>query len=141
MNGFETSVAFIAVLLSLSIPIVAIIMEGFKSINKKKQEAELRKAIIESNVDPESIKLLVEEPDKKKKNDPYSTLRSALICMGICLGALANYLLHISSSNMFFWCIIACGVGIGMLISFVIEYQLSKKNKEQLPAENEKTTV
>jgi hypothetical protein len=61
--------------------------------------------------------------------------------MGIGLGALANYLLHISSSNMFFWCIIACGVGIGMLISFVIEYQLSKKNKEQLPAENKETTV
>lgn len=140
MNGFD-SVAFIAVLLSLSIPIVAIVMEGFKNINKKKQEAELRKAIIESNVDPESIKLLVEEPEQKKKNDPYSTLRSALICMGIGLGALANYLLNISSANMFFWCIIACGIGIGMLTSFVIEYNLSKKNKEQLPAENEETTV
>ena len=55
----------LAVFLSLSIPIVAIISGIVMGIKKKNRETELRKFIIENNVDAERVKLLVEEPEKK----------------------------------------------------------------------------
>ena len=125
-----------AVILSLGIPVVAIICGTILSIRRKNRETELRKAIIENNTDPESIKLLVKEPEKKSST--FTMLRWGCILLGAGLGALIPYLNGITDTgSLRFWLPIIAGMGCGMLIAFVIEYKLTKKNQQQKEAEQE----
>ena len=120
----------VAIVFSLSIPIVAVVCVFIASVKNKRSETELRKAIIENHLDAESIKLLVEQP--KKKSDKYSTLRNGCLLVGIGLGTLADYLLGLAPKHdITYWLVIACGMGIGLLTSFIIEYRLTAKDKEQ----------
>ena len=123
------------VILSLSIPIVAIIMVFMTVINKKKHDKEIRQLIIENHTDTETAKLLIDEPKKAKKPGTIDlgTLRTACMLLGVGLGALINWLANIATKNIYFWLIIAFGVGIGMLCSFLVELRLAKK---QHPTEN-----
>jgi len=131
--------AIFAVVLSLAIPIVAIISAAIVSMRKKNRETELRKAIIENNVtDPESIKLLVEEKEKDKKQDnQYSMLRGGCILLGAGLGAIISNYFGSNRYGIDFWIPIIAGMGLGMLIAFIIEYNLTKKEKQQKPEEQE----
>ena len=116
----------LAVTLSLLIPIVSILMVFITDIKKKRRDAEIRMALIQAGTDAETAKILVEQ--QPKKNDKYSGLRWGCIFVGIGLGALCNALLDINPKhNIYFWLIIAAGMGIGLLVSFVIEYKLAKK--------------
>ena len=125
-----------AVVLSLGIPVVAIICGTIMSIRRKNRETELRKAIIENNTDPESIKLLVKEPEKKSST--FTMLRWGCILLGAGLGALIPYLNGITDTgSLRFWLPIIAGMGCGMLIAFVIEYKLTKKNQQQKEPEQE----
>ena len=125
-----------AVILSLGIPVVAIICGTILSIRRKNRETELRKAIIENNTDPESIKLLVKEPEKKSST--FTMLRWGCILLGAGLGALIPYLNGITDTgSLRFWLPIIAGMGCGMLIAFVIEYKLTKKNQQQKEPEQE----
>ena len=118
----------VAIVFSLSIPIVAVVCVFIASVKNKRSETELRKAIIDSHMDAESIKLLVEQP--KKKSDKYATLRNGCLFVGIGLGTLANYLLGLAPKNdITYWLVVACGMGIGLLTSFIIEYKLTEKEK------------
>ena len=56
-----------AVILSLGIPIVVIIMVFLKKMKKNQQEKEIRQLIIENHTDPETAKLLIDEPKKAPK--------------------------------------------------------------------------
>jgi hypothetical protein len=47
--------------------------------------------------------------------------------LGVGLGTLINWLANIATKNFYFWLIIAFGVGIGMLCSFLVELRLAKK--------------
>jgi len=130
MSPFEVLVPILAVVLSLGIPIVAIISGVVLSIRKKNRETELRKAIIENNVtDPESIKLLIEEQEKKE-NNKYVMLRWGCILLGGGIGAIVSNYAGADGKHMAFWIPVIAGMGLGMLIAFVIEYHLSKKDKE-----------
>ncbi|MBQ5972173.1 MAG: hypothetical protein IJL45_07185 [Prevotella sp.] len=125
-----------AVILSLGIPVIAIICGTILSIRRKNRETELRKAIIENNTDPESIKLLVKEPEKKSST--FTMLRWGCILLGAGLGALIPYLNGITDTgSLRFWLPIIAGMGCGMLIAFVIEYKLTKKNQQQKEPEQE----
>ncbi|MBQ6162298.1 MAG: hypothetical protein IJK21_06605 [Prevotella sp.] len=125
-----------AVVLSLGIPVIAIICGTILSIRRKNRETELRKAIIENNTDPESIKLLVKEPEKKSST--FTMLRWGCILLGAGLGALIPYLNGITDTgSLRFWLPIIAGMGCGMLIAFVIEYKLTKKNQQQKEPEQE----
>lgn len=117
------------VILSLSIPIVAIIMVFMTVMNKKKHDKEVRQLIIENHTDAETAKLLIDEPKKAKKPGTVDlgTLRTACMLLGVGLGALINWLANIATKNIYFWLIIAFGVGIGMLCSFLVEMHLAKK--------------
>jgi len=117
------------VILSLSIPIVAIIMVFMTVMNKKKQDKEVRKLIIENHTDAETAKLLIDEPKKAKKPGTIDlgTLRTACMLLGVGLGAGINWLADISTKSIYFWLIVAFGVGIGMLCSFLVELRLAKK--------------
>jgi len=119
-----------AIVLSLSIPIVAIVMVFITSIKKKNRDTEIRLALIQQGTDAETAKLLIEE--QAEKHDKYSTLRWACILMGMGLGALVNALLGLAPKhNIYFWLIIAAGMGIGLLTSFIIEYKLTKKEQQE----------
>ncbi|MBO7102441.1 MAG: hypothetical protein J6W02_02025, partial [Bacteroidaceae bacterium] len=115
MNLIDLS-GVLAVTLSLLIPIVGIICGVIASINKKKRETELRKALIENHTDPESIKLLVEE--QEEKTNKFIMLRWGCILLGAGLGAIISGWAGTDPENLYFWLPIVAGMGLGMLISF-----------------------
>ena len=130
----------VAIVFSLSIPIVAVVCVFIASVKNKRSETELRKAIIENHLDAESIKLLVEQP--KKKSDKYTTLRNGCLLAGVGLGALADYLLGLAPKHdITYWLVIACGMGIGLLTSFIIEYRLSVKEKARQTSDGQETST
>ena len=129
LHGYELEGLF-AIVLSLFIPIVAIVMVFITSIKKKNRDTELRLALIEKGADPETAKLLIEE--QEEKHNKYSSLRWACVLIGMGLGALINALLGLAPKhNIYFWLIIAAGMGIGLLISFIVEYKLTKKEQQE----------
>ena len=132
----------VAVILSLGIPIVVVIMVFLNRMKKDQQQKEIRQLIIENKTDPETAKLLIDEPKKAKEprkpgTIDLGTLRTACMLLGVGLGAGINWLASIDSESIYFWLIIAFGVGIGMLCSFLVELRLAKKQKptEETPKE------
>ena len=117
----------LAIGLSLSIPIVAILMVFISSM-KKKHDTELRLALIQAGTDADTAKILIEE--QHDKHEKYGPLRTGYFFAGAALGAVCNGLFGVSSDDIYFWMAIAGGVGVGLIIAFVIEYKLSKKEKE-----------
>ena len=120
----------LAIVLSLTIPIVAIIFGSIIAIRKKQSETELRKLLIENNTDLETAKALIEE--KEKKSNKYSSLRWACILIGLGIGAFADFLLGLNSMDgIYFWIIIAFGIGLGLLVSFFVELKLQKNETKE----------
>ena len=120
----------LAIFLSLSIPIIAILMVFITEIKKKRRDTELRLALIQQGTDAETAKILIEQ--QEKKNNKYSTLRWGCVLIGIGLGAACDALIGLTPKhNIYFWLIIAAGMGIGLLTAFVIEYQLTKKEQQE----------
>ncbi len=120
----------LAIVLSLTIPIVAIIFGSIIAIRKKQSETELRKLLIENNTDLETAKALIEE--KEKKSNKYSSLRWACILIGLGIGAFADFLLGLNSvDGIYFWIIIAFGIGLGLLVSFFVELKLQKNEARE----------
>lgn len=122
----------LAIVLSLSIPIAAVVGSCIVSIKNKLHETELRKAIIENHVDAESIKLLIEE--KQPKSNRFTMLRWGCILVGGGLGACLRMMLPWleSFSPVTFGVFIAFGMGIGMLAAFIIENRMQKKENSAL---------
>ena len=118
-----------AVILSLAIPIVVIIMVFLKKMKKNQQEKEIRQLIIENHTDAETAKLLIDEPKKAPKPGTIDVgnLRFACMLLGVGLGAGIDWLADVSTKSIYFWLIVAFGVGIGMLCSFLVELRLAKK--------------
>jgi uncharacterized membrane protein affecting hemolysin expression len=118
-----------AVILSLGIPIVVIIMVFLKKMKKNQQEKEIRQLIIENHTDAETAKLLIDEPKKAPKPGTIDVgnLRFACMLLGVGLGAGIDWLADISTKSIYFWLIVAFGVGIGLLCSFLVELRLAKK--------------
>ena len=88
-------IPLVGVILSLAIPIVAIIMVFVTAMHKKKQDKEVRQLIIENHTDAETAKLLIDEPKKQpRKMGPVNldTLRAACVLLGIGLGACIDLL-------------------------------------------------
>jgi hypothetical protein len=128
-------IPLVAVILSLGLPIVVVVMVLIAKMNKEKQQKELRQLIIENKTDPETAKLLIDEPKKAKKPGTIDlgNLRFACMLLGVGLGAGINWLAGINTHNIYFWLIVAFGIGIGMLCSFLVEMHLAKK---QYPTED-----
>ena len=124
---YGNSVALAAIIMSMLIPIVGIIFGCMVAIRQKKSDAELRRTLIENHTDLETTQAILAE--REKKSDKYSSLRGALVLIGVGLGALADYLLDIN--GLFFWFVIAFGVGLGLLASFFIEQNLRKKESDK----------
>ena len=131
----------VAVICSLGIPIVVLILVFLRKMKKDRQAKEIRQLIIENKTDLETAKLLIDEPKKQKRElGPVNieTLRWACILLGIGLGAFINWFLKgvgLEVDKIYFWLIIAFGIGIGLLCSFLIEMHLYKKYGNQKPDE------
>ena len=131
-------IPLMAVILSLGIPIVVVIMVFLNRMKKDQQQKEIRQLIIENKTDPETAKLLIDEPKKAKEprkpgTIDLGTLRTACMLLGVGLGAGIDWLAGIDTESIYFWLIVAFGIGIGMLCSFLVELYLAKKQK---PAED-----
>ena len=138
MHDTALLIPIFAVVLSLSIPIVAIIAGIFRSVKKNNNDREIRRLIIENHTDMETAKYLVEEPDKKQGSNPYPALRWGCILIGLGLGALIDFFLKLEpKNNIYFWILIAFGCGLGLLCSFIIEYKLQSRAKLEQANETE----
>jgi hypothetical protein len=129
---FREFIGLVAVVLSLGVPMVAIVMAFITKMKKDQQQKELRQLIIENKTDAETAKLLIDEPKKAKEprkpgTIDLGTLRTACILLGAGFGALINWLCGLSVGDLYFWFLVAFGIGIGMLCSFLVELRLAKK--------------
>ena len=129
----DNFVGMIAIILIFGLPLIAVIMVFVQSMKKNRLDKEVRQLIIENHTDVETAKLLIDEPKKAPKQGTLDlgTLRTAAILLGIGLGTLIDRLAGIETKSIYFWLIIAFGVGIGMLCSFLVEMYLYKKDKKQ----------
>ena len=128
-------VEMVAVILIFGMPVIAVVMVFLSSMHKKTKDKEIRQLIIENHTDAETAKLLIDEPKKQpRKMGPFNleNLRAACILLGIGLGGCIDWLVGVATKSIYFWLIIACGIGIGLLCSFLVEMHLYKKygNKE-----------
>ena len=123
----EPNVAFAAVILSLLTPIVAIISCIYAYIRKKQSDTELRRLLIENHTDFETAKVLIEQQERRPNK--YISLRFACVLIGLGIGALTDYLLNIE--GLYFWFVIAFGVGLGLLASFLVELKLQKNETKE----------
>lgn len=127
----ENLIPLTAVILSLGLPIVVVVMVFLKKMKKDQQQKEIRQLIIENKTDAETAKLLIDEPKKAPKPGTIDlgNLRFACMMLGVGLGAGINWLAGISTHNIYFWLIVAFGIGFGMLCSFLVELRLAKKQQ------------
>ena len=127
----DNFLGLVAIIFIFGLPVIAVVMAFIKKMKKNQQEKEIRQLIIENKTDPETAKLLINEPKKAEPRKPgtidLGTLRTACILLGVGLGTLINWLANIATKNIYFWLIVAFGVGIGMLCSFLVELRLAKK--------------
>lgn len=122
---------FLAVLLVLGLPITAVILYYASIIHKHKKDSELRRLIIEKNIDAETAKVLVGETEKVKKDSGaynFKTLRRAAILLGAGLGAIVCKIASIDTGGIYFWLMIAFCIGIGLLAAFITEALLSNRS-------------
>ncbi|MBQ6791308.1 MAG: hypothetical protein IJP76_07725 [Paludibacteraceae bacterium] len=125
----DNFVGIVAIIFTFGLPIVVVIMVFLKKMKKDQQQKEIRQLIIENKTDPETAKLLIDEPKKAPKPGTIDVgnLRFACMLLGVGLGAAIDWLADVSTKSIYFWLIVALGVGIGMLCSFLVELRLAKK--------------
>ena len=126
----DNFVGIVAIICIFGLPIIAVVMAFWSSMHKKTKDKEIRQLIIENHTDPETAKLLIDEPKKQpRKMGPLNleNLRAACILLGIGLGGCIDWLVGVATKSSYFWLIIACGIGIGLLCSFLVEMHLYKK--------------
>ena len=125
----DNFLGLVAIIFIFGLPIVVVIMVFLKKRKKDQQQKEIRQLIIENKTDPETAKLLIDEPKKAPKPGTIDVgnLRFACMLLGVGLGAGIDWLADVSTKSIYFWLIIAFGVGIGMLCSFLVELRLAKK--------------
>ena len=109
--------------LGITCGIVAIVCATVAKAKKDKEDSRIRQAIIDNHTDPETAKLLIRDDEKKQKN-VFIVLRWALVLL---LGGISYLLGAQLFSYSMTWVFCAIGVGLGLLIAFLIEYKLTQK--------------
>ena len=119
-------IPLIAIIMSLAIPMVVIIAATQTSINKKNREADIKRLIVENNIDIERAKLLIEET--KPHDKKYASLRKGAFFLGVGLGTLANHFL-IHGDMIVMVLTIAGFIGLSLLAAFVVEYKMRQRDE------------
>lgn len=116
----------LAIVLALAIPIVLIVGIIYAYVSKNRNAYRLRSEVLHSQLDPETVALLLQKsgkPASEQKN--YATLRTALCFIFMGVGALVAHAFF--DSGLMFWLIVGLFIGVGLLISFIIEWRLSNR--------------
>ena len=116
--------------LVFGIPLVAIIGGILLALNHKKSENEIKKSLIDSKADVEIVKAMLKEPEKKQYGLSFGTLRGGLICIGAGIGIAVCMFLN-PGDDLYKIGICAGGVGVGLLVSFIVEVALIKKMQKK----------
>lgn len=132
-DSLNALIPIFAVILTFLVPITALIGWIITDVNRKTREKELKESVVLNKTDAEVVKLLFSKP-KGQKNS-FILLRSACIFLGLGLGAIVNFLLSIKDPT-FFCLTLAAGVGVGLLVAFIVEIKMNEKRK--LLSEDEK---
>ena len=137
MEAFmDNLIPLTAIVFSLGLPVIVVVMVYIYKIIRAKRDKEIRQLIIENKTDAETARLLIDEPKKQPRQlGPFNleNLRAACILLGLGLGAGINWLATVSTKSIYFWLIIAFGIGIGLLCSFLVEMCLYKKYGKNQP--------
>lgn len=115
-----------AVVLFLAIPIVAIVLSIVAGIKHNRQNTELRKEILRSGASPEMAELLLKKPNKAKSK--VVALRWGATFVGVGLAALVCKLAGLYISDVYTWLYFALGGGVGLIVAFVVEFLIAKRN-------------
>lgn len=116
----------LTIVLALAIPIVLIVGIIYAYVCKVRNAYRLRSEVLHSQLDPETVALLLQKsgkPASEQKN--YATLRTALCFIFMGVGALVAHAFF--DSGLMFWLIVGMSIGVGLLISFIIEWRLSNR--------------
>lgn len=130
-TDFSLFTGLVAVVLTLGIPIVVIVARAVMYILTKNRDTELRKYVIENHVDAESIKLLL--GDQPKTNRTFAMLRWG----SILLGGAAGYMVFSTADVKMQIAGVCIGMGVAMLVAFVIEMAMLKRQREREREANE----
>ena len=134
---FDSLSGILAIVFIFGLPVIVVVMVYLNKMIRGKREKEIRQLIIENHTDPETAKLLVEEPKKAKQErrqmGPVNldTLRTACTLLGVGLGSFIYWSLkQLGFGDMGaieLGLLIAFGIGVGLLCSFLAEMELYKK--------------
>lgn len=116
----------LAIVLALAIPIVLIVGIIYAYVSKNHNAYRLRSEVLHSQLDPQTVALLLQKsgkPSSEQKN--YATLRTSLCFIFMGVGALVAHAFF--DSGLMFWLIVGMFIGVGLLISFIIEWRLSNR--------------
>lgn len=116
----------LAIVLALAIPIVLIVGIIYAYVSKNHNAYRLRSEVLHSQLDPQTVALLLQKsgkPASEQKN--YATLRTSLCFIFMGVGALVAHAFF--DSGLMFWLIVGMSIGVGLLISFIIEWRLSNR--------------
>ncbi len=111
------------------IPIIAIIFTALSYMRKKRRDAEVRIALIQNGTDAETARVLLANQEDSKSRK-FQSLRTGCAFLGVGLGVAAAMLFSLEVSDVEFWGVTAFGVGVGLVVAFVIEYMLTRKEKK-----------
>ena len=142
---FDSLSGILAVVFIFGLPVIVVVMVYLNKMIRGKREKEIRQLIIENHTDPETAKLLVEEPKKAKQErrqmGPVNldTLRTACTLLGVGLGSFIYWSLKQlgfgDMGTIELGLLIAFGIGVGLLCSFLAEMELYKKYGKDKSAE------
>ena len=112
-----------AVFLSLSTPVVVLMMYYKEKMSSKAADVELRKTVIESGVDAETAKVIISE------NAPQRIFATLIVgCALVGSGAGSFIGREIGSGNDSFYLAVV-GCGIGLIAAFIATWKMYPKLK------------
>lgn len=131
MDGTDVMGLF-SIVLTLSIPLLAIALGIGKKIKKDKLDTELRMELIRNGASAELAQQLLKNPEKRAADNKITALRWGCALAGLGIAAIVCHLVGIDYDDFYMWMYLVLGCGVGLIISFVVEMVLGKKN-EKLP--------
>ena len=81
----DNFLGLVAIIFIFGLPVIAVVMVFLKKMKKNQQEKEIRQLIIENKTDPETTKLLIDEPKKAPKPGTIDVGNLRFACMLLCL--------------------------------------------------------
>lgn len=125
-----SQIGYISSVLGICCGIIAIISSSIVAYKRDNNQHNIRKKIIDNQIDAETAKLLIDQkPENAGKKNEYGLLHWGTALMGLGLGYLAYALLDINDLKALFF-LSATGLGLGFFLAFFIRLKLERKKKE-----------